>query len=111
MCTISNFFDIDSFTMSDASASATPVAEPTPAPSIPPPPLGEGGPFSGVPIVLPGVIEAEEFDLGGEGVAYSDTTTGNMKGVRGRERLRVSEHLLAKPCGASCVSIQYLTHG
>lgn len=35
---------------------------------------------------MPGVIEAEEFDLGGEGVAYSDVDPGNNGGVRaGRE--------------------------
>ncbi len=27
---------------------------------------------------IPGVIEAEEFDEGGQGVGYYDTTTGNL---------------------------------
>ena len=36
-------------------------------------------PFSGTPISLPGVIEAENFDLGGEGVAYHDTTPYNSR--------------------------------
>ncbi len=36
--------------------------------------------FSGVPISLPGKIEAENFDLGGEGVAYHDTTSTNLGG-------------------------------
>lgn len=38
-------------------------------------------PFTGTPIPLPGRIEAENYDLGGEGVAYSDTTPGNSGGA------------------------------
>jgi Carbohydrate binding module (family 6). len=34
----------------------------------------------GTPAVVPGVIEAENFDNGGEGVAYHDTTAGNSGG-------------------------------
>jgi hypothetical protein len=45
---------------------------------------GNGGgcvgqcPFQGTPIALPGVIEAEDYDLGGSRIAYSDTTPGNI---------------------------------
>jgi len=38
-------------------------------------------PFSGTPMALPGKIEAENYDKGGEGVAYHDTTIGNTGGV------------------------------
>jgi hypothetical protein len=38
-------------------------------------------PFSGTPSAVPGVIEAENYDRGGEGVAYHDTTSGNAGGV------------------------------
>lgn len=34
-------------------------------------------PFGGTPATVPGLIEAEEYDIGGQGVAYDDTTTGN----------------------------------
>ncbi len=34
-------------------------------------------PFTGTPAAVPGVIEAENFDNGGEGVAYHDTDVGN----------------------------------
>lgn len=34
-------------------------------------------PYGGAPVALPGRIEAENFDLGGEGVGYHDTTSGN----------------------------------
>jgi hypothetical protein len=38
---------------------------------------GGPGPFTGVPYALPGIVEAENFDHGGEGLAYHDTSTGN----------------------------------
>lgn len=51
------------------------------AASPPPPPPSASVPFSGTPIALPGRIEAENYDKGGEGVAYHDTTSGNSGGV------------------------------
>ncbi len=45
---------------------------------------GEGGscqaPFLGTPTALPGTIEAEQYDLGGQDVAYSDADPGNNGG-------------------------------
>jgi hypothetical protein len=38
-------------------------------------------PFGDSPHAIPGKIEAENYDLGGSGVAYSDTTSGNSGGV------------------------------
>jgi len=38
-------------------------------------------PFSGTPVSIPGTVQAEEFDHGGEGVAYHDTTAGNSAGA------------------------------
>jgi uncharacterized delta-60 repeat protein len=49
--------------------------------------LGDGGapvssPFSGQPVSVPaGTIEAENFDNGGEGVAYHDSTPQNIGGA------------------------------
>jgi N-acetylneuraminic acid mutarotase len=37
-------------------------------------------PYSGSPISVPGTIEAERFDKGGEDVAYHDTTSANQGG-------------------------------
>jgi fibronectin type 3 domain-containing protein len=34
-------------------------------------------PYSGTPIAIPGTIEAEDYDLGGEGDAYHDVDAGN----------------------------------
>jgi hypothetical protein len=42
--------------------------------------LAQQTPFSGAPIAIPGKIEAEDFDNGGEGVAYHDTDAGNSGG-------------------------------
>jgi hypothetical protein len=38
-------------------------------------------PFSGAAVVIPGLVLASDFDNGGEGVAYHDTTAGNRGGV------------------------------
>src|SRR5215813_8653317 len=37
-------------------------------------------PYFGTPAAIPGQINAENFDNGGEGVAYHDTTAGNSGG-------------------------------
>jgi beta-glucanase (GH16 family) len=37
----------------------------------------DGTPYSGTPAAIPGTISLPQFDLGGEGVAYHDTTSGN----------------------------------
>ncbi|MEJ5259472.1 MAG: carbohydrate-binding domain-containing protein [Anaerohalosphaeraceae bacterium] len=39
------------------------------------------GPYGGQPAVIPGRIEAEEYDYGPQGTAYYDTTIGNSGGV------------------------------
>jgi endonuclease/exonuclease/phosphatase family metal-dependent hydrolase len=54
-----------------ANAAARNVA---PAPAI-------STPFAGAPAAVPGTIQAEDFDNGGEGLAYHDTTTGNTGGA------------------------------
>ncbi len=41
----------------------------------------ENEPYSGSPVAIPGRVEAENYDLGGEGVAYHDTTAGNTSGI------------------------------
>jgi hypothetical protein len=38
-------------------------------------------PYGGTPRALPGVVEAEDFDEGGAGVAYHDNTPGNAGGA------------------------------
>ena len=45
------------------------------------PTAGGSSPFFGAPQQLPGTIQAEDFDNGGQGVAYDDTTTANEGGA------------------------------
>lgn len=40
--------------------------------------LPNGGPFLGAPVPVPGRIEAENYDLGGEGIAYHDVNANNI---------------------------------
>ncbi|CAM9579903.1 unnamed protein product [Ectocarpus sp. 6 AP-2014] len=37
----------------------------------------EAGPYEGTVAVLPGKIELENYDYGGQGVAYNDATAAN----------------------------------
>ncbi|MBW6537372.1 MAG: cellulase family glycosylhydrolase, partial [Mariniphaga sp.] len=41
----------------------------------------ERKPFHDTPMVIPGIIEAEDFDKGGEGLTYHDKGTNNITGV------------------------------
>ena len=61
------------------SGDATIVPKPV-APGGTSPPAGLS-PYTGVPASVPGTILASNFDNGGEGVAYHDTTPGNTGGA------------------------------
>ena len=50
--------------------------------------IGQSTPFHGTPTVIPGKIEAEDFDNGGQGVAYYDESTFNQGG-----QYRISERV------------------
>jgi M6 family metalloprotease-like protein len=39
--------------------------------------IGASAPYTGSPIALPGTFQAEDFDNGGEGIAYHDNSSGN----------------------------------
>ncbi|MBK9132737.1 MAG: carbohydrate-binding protein [Gammaproteobacteria bacterium] len=45
-----------------------------------PPPSGQA-PFGGSAWALPGVIQAEDYDTGGGGIAYADATSGNAGNI------------------------------
>ncbi|CAN0104948.1 unnamed protein product [Ectocarpus fasciculatus] len=75
----------------------------------------------GTSAVVPGTIEAEAFDYGGEGVGYHDTTAGNSGGVRKKQcavrwALRRTEDVDVKVDGAGGYYIgwvadsEYLTY-
>lgn len=38
----------------------------------------EGGPYENSPATIPGTIEGEQYDSGGQGVAYSDADAANV---------------------------------
>lgn len=43
--------------------------------------ISERTPFHGAPLALPGRIETEDYDVGGPGFTYHDTTAGNSGGA------------------------------
>ena len=59
---------------------ATPVVPPVVPPGTPP----VDSPFSGTPFAVGQTIEAENYDSGGEGIAYHDTTPANLGGANYR---------------------------
>ncbi|HLM62262.1 MAG TPA: carbohydrate-binding protein, partial [Pyrinomonadaceae bacterium] len=53
----------------------TPTLTPTPTPTVTPAPTVQTGSFPGpLPKVVPGIIEVENFDRGGEGIAYGEVS-------------------------------------
>ena len=77
---------------------------PPPAPGDPPEP--DPGPYYGTPMGIPGVIEAEDFDYGGEGVAYHDTDAGNTGGV-----YRPTEDVDLEACSEGGVNVGWIANG
>ena len=63
LCALSSGFTIDSFTMASSEAMSTP--------------------YTGTPVSIPGLIEAELFDKGGQELAYYDGTSTNKGKVGG----------------------------
>lgn len=46
-------------------------------------------PFSGTPVTLPGTVSAANYDAGGPGVAYHDSTSGNSGGAYRQDNVDV----------------------
>jgi hypothetical protein len=61
--------------------------------------------FTGTPSAIPGSIQAEHFDHGGEGVAYHDTTPGNASVYPSNVRPGTDVDLTACPAGTHCAHI------
>ena len=59
------------FTMGASNATVTATYRPV---------TGTQSPYGGTAIAIPGRIQAEDYDLGGEGVAYHDTDTASTLG-------------------------------
>ena len=65
-----------------AGSTTGPVWSFTTAAAAPPPPApATTSPYAGTPAAIPGIIQAEAFDIGAKGVAYDDTTPGNAGGA------------------------------
>jgi hypothetical protein len=57
---------------------------------------GAQTPYGGVAWAVPGSVEIEDFDVGGQAIAYSDTTVGNEGGAyRGAEDVDIAGHASA----------------
>ncbi len=64
------------------------------------------GPYSGSPAILPGIIEAENYDLGGAGQAYSDVSPGNSGGA-----YRTQEAVDIEPTSGGGYNLGYVQAG
>jgi len=69
-------FDTGNVNLSYFSATAGSSSSPSS-----PPPSGSSSPFSGVALAIPGWIQAEDFDNGGQNIAYYDNSSGNAGGA------------------------------
>jgi fibronectin type 3 domain-containing protein len=63
-------------------------------------------PYNGTPIDIPGTIEAEDYDLGGEGDAYHDTSAGNTGGG-----YRTSEDVDIETCSEGGYNVGWTVAG
>jgi hypothetical protein len=76
-----NFVELSN-AMDSASPAPDPTPTPTPAPTPTPTPSPNlSTPLSGSPLVVPGRVEFENYDNGGEDIAYHDTTATNAGGL------------------------------
>ena len=69
-----------------------------------PPPTQE--PFGGTPAPIPGTVEAEDFDIGGEGVAYHDFEATNLGGA-----YRTDEGVDLQPCSEGGFNVGWQRQG
>jgi hypothetical protein len=67
--------------ISDAAITVNGSAAQSPAPAPSTASSSTSTPYSGTPVSIPATLEAENFDKGGEGIAYHDTSPGNSGGA------------------------------
>ncbi len=63
-------------------------------------------PYYGAPLPIPGTVQAEDYDRGGEGVAYHDTSTQNEGG-----QYRTTEGVDIENCSAGGYNIGFTAGG
>src|SRR5262249_11706805 len=68
-------FNVASIQVSSSSSTSTPSGTSTSSGST------SAAAYGGTPASIPGTIQAANFDNGGQGVAYGDTTSGNTGGA------------------------------
>jgi hypothetical protein len=93
----------------------TPTAAPTTPPTPTASPIGTGTLTPYRAVSIPGVLQAEEFDNGGKGVAYFDTTAGSqLQGVPFRQDTDVDIEALPVNLlvpGANTYSVSWVAAG
>lgn len=65
-----------------------------------------GQPYNGTPAPIPGMIQAEDFDTGGQTVAYSDSDESNVGG-----QYRPTEFVDVEHCGEGGYNIGWVSGG
>lgn len=63
-------------------------------------------PYGGTPHPVPGTVQAEDYDLGGEGVAYHDNSNGNAG-----NQYRTTENVDLEVCNEGGYNIGYVANG
>jgi beta-glucosidase len=72
---------------------------------------GGNTPYHGSPFVLPTRIEAEDYDLGGEGVAYHDVSGGNDGYTYNMTDYRINDDVDNQYCDEGGYNIGWLSDG
>jgi hypothetical protein len=76
--------DFAALTAASAGVVTAPPPDPAPTPTPPPTPTTTppvSTPYGGTRASLPGTLQLENYDVGGEGLAYHDSTSGNTGAV------------------------------
>jgi len=76
--------DFAALTAASAGIVTAPPPDPAPTPTPPPTPTTTppvSTPYGGTRASLPGTLQLENYDVGGEGLAYHDSTSGNTGAV------------------------------
>ena len=72
--------------------------------------IAQQGPYGGTPQSIPGIIEAEEYDLGGEGIAYHDLDPGNQAEQYGGQ-FRLTEGVDVEICSEGGYNVGWMSTG
>ena len=62
-------------------------------------------PYLGTPAVIPGIVEAENYDLGGSGIAYNDLSSANQGGSYRTDEVDV------EPCSEGGYNVGWINAG